>query len=75
MDEKNRLVYSGDIVVNIRGFSKEQAAFNALAPYLMTSVNLDSALATEERVYLQNKFSPKAYTYCCGHGALLEPAT
>ena len=75
VDEKNRLVYSGDIVVNIRGFSKEQAAFNALAPYLMTSVNLDSALATEERVYLQNKFSPKAYTYCCGHGALLEPAT
>ncbi|MGN0479517.1 MAG: MBL fold metallo-hydrolase [Hominenteromicrobium sp.] len=75
VDETNRLVYSGDIVVNIRGFSKEQAAFNALAPYLMTSVNLDSALAAEERLYLQSKFSPEAYTYCCGHGAIMESAT
>ena len=72
VDETNRLVYSGDIVVNIRGFSKEQAAFNALAPYLMTSVNLDSALATEERLDLQRQFSPKIYTYCCGHGAIME---
>lgn len=72
VDEKNRIVFSGDIVVNIAGFSKEQAAFNALAPYLMTSVNLDSKLATQERLYLQEKFSPESYTYCCGHGAMME---
>lgn len=72
VDELNQLVFSGDIVVNIAGFSREQSAFNALAPYLMTSVNLDSKAATEERLYLQAKFSPEIYTYCCGHGALLE---
>lgn len=72
VNEENRLVFSGDIVVNIRGFSKEQAAFNTLAPYLMTSVNLDSPLAAEERIYLTEKFSPADYTYCCGHGAIME---
>ena len=74
VDEKNRIVYSGDIVVNIAGFSKEQAAFNKLAPYLLTSVNTNSAMATEERLDLQEKFSPQVYTYCCGHGAMMEPA-
>lgn len=74
IDEKNKIVFSGDIVVNIAGFSKEQAAFNKLAPYLLTSVNTDSARATEERLALQAKFDPKDYTYCCGHGAMMEPA-
>lgn len=73
VDEKNKIVFSGDIVVNIAGFSKEQAEFNKLAPYLLTSVNLDSKMATEERLGLQKKFSPQAYTYCCGHGAMMLP--
>ncbi len=73
VDEKNKLVFSGDIVVNIAGFSKEQDAFNRLAPYLLTSVNTDSARATEERLALQARFDPKIYTYCCGHGVMMEP--
>ena len=72
-DRKNRIVYTGDIVVNIRGFSKEQAAFNALAPYLMTSVNMDSPRATEERLAVQSAFNPKIFSYCPGHGAIMEP--
>ena len=28
-------------------------------------------MATEERLGLQKKFSPQAYTYCCGHGAMM----
>ena len=73
VDEKNKIVFSGDIVVNIAGFSKEQAEFNKLAPYLLTSVNLDSKMATEERLGLQKKFSPQDYSYCCGHGEMKLP--
>ena len=43
------LVFTGDIYVNAEGFTDEQREFNTLAPYLMTSVNVDSAKAREER--------------------------
>ena len=72
VDEVDKLVFSGDIMVNIAGFSKPQAAFNRLAPYLMTSVNMDSALATRERERLMEMFPPEEYLYCCGHGAMMD---
>ena len=43
------IIFSGDLLVNISGFSAERAEFNSLAPYLMTSVNVDSARAVEMR--------------------------
>lgn len=43
------LLFTGDLLVNISGFSKETAAFNSLAPYLMKSVNIDSNKATKMR--------------------------
>ena len=49
VSEELRLVFTGDITVNIAGFTEEQAKFNVLAPYLMTSVNMNSQLATAER--------------------------
>ncbi len=72
-DEENKLLFTGDIMVNIKGFRKEQAAFNALAPYLMTSVNMDSSLASAERNAVLKQFDPKTYSYCCGHGAIIKP--
>lgn len=47
--------------------------FNLLAPYLMTTVNLDSRRAAAERKYLQSLFPTDVYTYCCGHGAIMDP--
>ena len=67
-----RLLFSGDIVVNIGGFTREQAAFNRLAPYLMTSVNMDSPRASLEREALCARFAPEDYLYCCGHGAIWD---
>lgn len=71
-DEMEKMVFTGDIMVNIQGFSKPQAAFNRLAPYLMTSVNMDSAKAAVERKWLLDKFNPEEYIYCCGHGAIMD---
>ena len=65
-----KLVFTGDIYVNIKGFSQEQRAFNILAPYLMTRVDEDSALATATRNHLLEKFA--GYTICPGHGPIVE---
>ena len=63
-----KLVFSGDIYVNIKGFSNEQKEFNALAPFLMTGVDSDPKLAREARDYLVSKYSD--YIICPGHGAV-----
>lgn len=73
--EEDKLLFTGDIMVNIEGFSREQAAFNRLAPYLMTSVNMDSVRASIERKALIGRFPPEEYLYCCGHGALWDRRT
>lgn len=79
VDELNKIVFCGDIMVNTKGFTPEQSAFNRLAPYLMTSVNMDSEKARLARTYLQECFDPEEYLYCCGHGApfggLLSPTS
>ncbi|MDR1775514.1 MAG: Zn-dependent hydrolase [Actinomycetes bacterium] len=68
--EPLRLVFSGDICVNARGFTQQQAAFARLAPYLMTSVNRDSAAAAAERAELLRRFA--GYLICPGHGPVFE---
>ena len=65
-----KLVFSGDTIVNILGFSPEQHEFNLLAPYLMTSVNVDSKKATLCRKELLKK--TKGYLTCPGHGTWYE---
>lgn len=72
VDTRDNLVFSGDIAVNAQGFTKPQAAFNRLAPYLMTSVNMDSYKAGEERRAMFEMLSPDEYIYCCGHGAIMD---
>ena len=63
-----KLLFSGDIYVNIRGFSDEQRAFNSLAPFLMTGVETDPALARTARAELMRRYPD--YTVCPGHGAV-----
>ena len=65
-DRDNRVLFTGDNLVNIQGFSKDQMAFNALAPYLMTSVNVDSKEATACRKLL-TKWAKGCFV-CPGHG-------
>lgn len=49
VDYENRLLFTGDIYVNIKGFTKEQAEYNKYAPVLMTGVDTDQQTAAEER--------------------------
>ena len=49
VSRENGIIFTGDNLVNISGFSPERAEFNSLAPYLMRSVNVDSVKAVEVR--------------------------
>ena len=63
----DNIYFTGDILVNPSGYTEEQKEFNLLAPYLMTSVNMDSKLSKEERIKLESMISDSAII-CYGHG-------
>lgn len=63
-----KLVFSGDIMVNVKGFSPEQREFNSLAPFLMTGVDIDAALCKKGREKLLSDYP--GYLFCPGHGAV-----
>jgi len=73
------LVFPQDAVINFRSLSQERTEYNVLADYLMTSVNVDSTLAREERnalmsliLELENRLLKKGKKclICCGHGSV-----
>jgi glyoxylase-like metal-dependent hydrolase (beta-lactamase superfamily II) len=72
------IVFTGDLLVNISGFSRQTQEFNSIAPYLMKSVNVDSQKATEMRkqiLRLVRDISDKNQRpciICCGHGPVSE---
>ena len=70
IEETHRLVFTGDIFVNIKAFTPEQAQFNTLAPYLMTSVDTDPALAKAEREAFRTLLSPGTWQVFGGHGGV-----
>lgn len=71
---KYGIVFTGDNLVNISGFSAELTEFNSLAPYLMRSVNIDSRKATDMRKQIKSLIEAiqadnlKPVIICGGHG-------
>ncbi len=72
IDRASRICVSGDIFVNVHGETKPQSRFNALAPFLMTSVDTDPDLARRERSDLFGLLGPGRWQVLGGHGALFE---
>ncbi len=68
--EEYRMVFTGDVVVNIKGFTEKQSRFNQLAPYLMTSVNVNSENARRVRELVTEQY--RGYTFYPGHGAAMK---
>ena len=66
VEKEKKIVFTGDIFVNVKGFTPEQYDFNLLAPYLMGSVNTDSKKASTCRKILISKC--ENYLLCPGHG-------
>lgn len=66
VEKDKKIVFTGDIFVNVAGFSKQQYDFNLVAPYLMGSVNSDSKKASKCRKFLLKEYAD--YLLCPGHG-------
>lgn len=73
------LLFPQDAIINFKSLSPERTEYNILADYLMTSVNVDSKLAREERNALLSLISDineklleknKKCLICCGHGSI-----
>lgn len=71
IDEENQVALTGDDYVNIHGYTPDQAAFNKLAPYLMTSVNEDSTKAKAILKELFRRLNGQGYIVIPGHGAVI----
>ncbi len=71
VEENERIVFTGDIYVNIKEFTKEQKAFTKLAPYLMTSVDTNPSLAKKEREAIFAMLESGTWKIIGGHGGIL----
>ena len=72
IDRKQRVCVSGDVFVNVHGETKPQAQYNALGPFLMTSVDSVPKLAREERMALFDLLDDGTWQILGGHGSLCE---
>ena len=68
MDRTHKVAFTGDIYVNLKELTREQAAYNRYAPYLMTSVDTDPALAARERDAFLRLLGHGGWTVFGGHG-------
>lgn len=69
IERRLRILFTGDIIVNTKGFTRPQAAFNRLAPFLMTSVDTNPKLASDERDAILKLLDKGEWTIFGGHGA------
>ncbi len=68
IDYEHRIVFSGDIYVNMKEMTPQQAEYNRYAPILMTSVDTDQKLCAEERKALFSRLGVGSWQIYGGHG-------
>lgn len=72
IERSHRIAFTGDIFVNIKSFLPAQARFNRLAPFLMTSVDVQPALARREREAFFGLLDPGHWQVFGAHGSVYE---
>ncbi len=68
IDYKNHIAFTGDIFINLRGFTPEQAKYNQYAPILMTSVDTDPKLCAVERQAIIQRLGTGNWQIFGAHG-------
>ena len=69
LDHNNKIAFTGDIYINTHGLTAQQAEYNQYAPILMTSVDTDPKLCSEERKAMVEKLSAGNWKIFGAHGA------
>lgn len=72
IERSERLIFSGDIYINVKDQPRRQKEYNRIAPTLLTSVDADPDLARREREALFSLLSPGIWTLFGGHGAAMQ---
>lgn len=72
IERSERIALTGDVFVNVKGFTQPQAAFNRLAPFLMTSVDTQPQKAAQERAMLKQILGAGEWLLIGAHGAPLR---
>ena len=72
IERSQHLCVTGDVFVNVHGQTRQQQDYNALAPFLMSSVDSSPALAAQERNALLDILGEGVWTILGGHGAPME---
>ena len=68
IDYSKHVAFTGDIFINTRGLTAEQAKYNQYAPILMTSVDTDPKLCLEERKAIMQRLGVGQWQIFGAHG-------
>ena len=72
IDYGNNIAFTGDVYINIHGLTAQQAEYNQYAPILMTSVDTDPKLCSEERTAILRRLGVGNWKIFGAHGAPKE---
>ena len=72
IEYKHKIAFTGDIYVNVHGMTREQAEYNKYAPVLMTSVDTDPELCSEERAAIIQRLGAGEWKIFGAHGMIKE---
>ena len=68
IDYTHHIAFTGDIYINMRGMTAEQAEYNQYAPILMTSVDTDPKLCAVERQAVLQRLGAGKWQIFGAHG-------
>ena len=69
IDYQHNIAFTGDVYINMHGMTAQQAEYNQYAPILMTSVDTDSKLCSEERTAIIRRLGVGNWKIFGAHGA------
>ena len=68
IDYKHHIAFTGDVYINLRELTPEQAEYNQYAPILMTSVDTDPGLCADERKAILQRLGVGNWQIFGAHG-------
>ncbi len=68
IDYEHKIVFTGDVYVNLKDMTPEQAEYNRYAPILMTSVDTDSEVCARERDEVMQRLGVGEWRIFGAHG-------
>ena len=72
IDYPNHIVFTGDIFINIKGFTPEQKKYNQYAPILMTSVDTAPEVCVKEREAIFQRLGTGNWQIFGAHGCKMD---